>query len=110
MALLAAIGEYALVALDAVGMLVSQDISLTRQRLVALPAAEVAAMPVLVHRLSVLATENQLKSGNPTLVGHWHFPDRIKIYTGTIKIPSSSESFPLERKTGYTEIGVPFVP
>lgn len=57
-ALLAAIGEYALVALDAVGMLVSQDITLTSQRLIALPAAEVAAVPVLVHCLRVLATEN----------------------------------------------------
>lgn len=61
MAFLAAIGENALVALDAVGMLVSQDISLTRQRFIALPAAEVSAVPILVHRLRVFPTENQLR-------------------------------------------------
>lgn len=57
-AFLASISENALVALDAVGMLVSQDISLTCQRLIALPAAEVGSMPILVHCLSVITTEN----------------------------------------------------
>lgn len=61
-ALLAAISEHALVALDAVRMLVPEDVALPGQRLVALPAAEVAAVPVLVHRLRVLATENQLET------------------------------------------------
>lgn len=59
-ALLAAVGEDALVALDAVGVLIAQHVALARERLVALPAAEVATVPVLVHRLGVLATENEL--------------------------------------------------
>lgn len=41
-AVIARIGEYGLVALDAVGMLIAEDVALARQRLVALPAAEVA--------------------------------------------------------------------
>lgn len=43
-------------------MLVPEHVALSSQRLVALPATEVAAVPVLVHRLRVLATENQLES------------------------------------------------
>lgn len=59
-ALFAAVGEDALVALDAVGVLIAQHVPLAGERLVALPAAEVAAVPVLVHRLGVFATENEL--------------------------------------------------
>lgn len=59
-AFFAAVGEDAFVTLDAVGVFVTKHIALTGERLVALPAAEVAAMPVLVHRLGVLATENKL--------------------------------------------------
>lgn len=66
-ALLAAIGEDALVALDAVGVLIAQHVALARERLVALPAAEVAAVPVLVHRLGVFATENELKTKKVTV-------------------------------------------
>lgn len=57
-ALFASVGEYALVALDAVWMLIAKHVALACQRLVALPAAEVAAVPVLVHRLGVFAAEN----------------------------------------------------
>lgn len=57
-ALLASVGENALIALDAVRVLVSKYVALTRERLVALPAAEVTAVPILVHCLSVLPTEN----------------------------------------------------
>lgn len=60
-AFLAAIGENALVALDAVRMLVPENVALPCQGFVALPATEVAAVPVLVHRLCVFATENQLQ-------------------------------------------------
>jgi len=60
-ALLAAIGENALVALDAVRVLVPENVALSCQGFVALPATEVAAVPVLVHRLCVFATENQLQ-------------------------------------------------
>jgi len=60
-ALLAAIGENALVALDAIRMLVPENVALSCQGFVALPATEVAAVPVLVHRLCVFATENQLQ-------------------------------------------------
>lgn len=59
-ALLAPVSKDALVALDTVGVFIPQDISLTSQRLVALPAAEVSAMPVLVHGLGVFAAENKL--------------------------------------------------
>jgi hypothetical protein len=65
-ALLASVGENALVALDAVGVLITQHVPLPGEGLVTLPAAEVAAVPVLVHCLGVLATENELwtKGGN----------------------------------------------
>lgn len=59
-ALLATISENALVALDAIRMLISEDVALSCQGFVTLPATEVAAVPVLVHRLRVFATENQL--------------------------------------------------
>lgn len=62
-ALLAAIGEDAFVALDAVGVLIPQHVALTGERLIALPAAEVAVVPVLVHRLGVFAAENKLVAG-----------------------------------------------
>lgn len=62
-AFFAAVGEDALVALDAVGVLIPEDVALAGQRLVALPAAEVTAVPVLVHRLGVFATENKLVTG-----------------------------------------------
>lgn len=55
-AFFAAVRENALVALDAVGVLVTEHIALARERLITLPAAEVAAVPVLVHRLGVFAT------------------------------------------------------
>jgi len=57
---LAGIGEDCLVTLNAVGMVILQDIALTREALIALPAAEVPRVPVLRHRLGVLATENEL--------------------------------------------------
>lgn len=60
-AFLAAIGEHALVTLNAVRMLVPEDVALSCQGFVALPATEMAAVPVLVHRLRVFATENQLQ-------------------------------------------------
>lgn len=60
-ALLAGISEDRFVALNAVGVVIAQHVALASQRLVALPAAEVARMPVLGHGLGVLATENQLK-------------------------------------------------
>lgn len=37
-------------------MFIAQHVTLASERLVALPAAEVATVPVLAHRLSVLAT------------------------------------------------------
>lgn len=59
-AFLTAVSEDTLVAFDAVRVLISEHVTLTRERLIALPAAEVTAVPVLVHRLGVLATENEL--------------------------------------------------
>lgn len=65
-ALLAAISENALVAFDAVRVLVPEHVTLPGQRFITLPATEMAAVPVLVHRLRVLATENQLETKNAT--------------------------------------------
>lgn len=42
-------------------MVVAQHVTLAGQALVALPAAEVARVPVLGHGLRVLAAENQLQ-------------------------------------------------
>lgn len=39
-------------------MIIPDNIALSRQALVALPATEVARMPILVHGLCVFATEN----------------------------------------------------
>jgi len=49
--------EHAFVALGAVGMVVLEHVALARQTLVALPAAEVLCVPVLGHRLRVLAAD-----------------------------------------------------
>lgn len=57
-ALLACVGEDILVAFNAERMLVSQHIALTGERLVALPAAEMARVPVFGHRLCVFTAEN----------------------------------------------------
>lgn len=46
-------------------MVVAQNVSLTGQTFVALPAAEVLPVPVLVHGLRVFATENQLQQKIP---------------------------------------------
>lgn len=55
-ALLAHVGEHVLVALDAVGVLVTQHVPLAGETLVALPTAEVTRVPILRHGLGVLAT------------------------------------------------------
>lgn len=46
-ALLACIGKYILVAFNAVRMIITQNVTLTGQALIALPAAKVARVPVL---------------------------------------------------------------
>ena len=60
-AIVARVGEDGLVAFDAVGMLVAQDVALPSQRLVALPATKVAQVPILRHGFRILSTENQLR-------------------------------------------------
>lgn len=60
-AFLASVGEDTLVALDAIGLFISQDVALSGEGLIALPAAEVTAVPVLVHRLGVFTAENELQ-------------------------------------------------
>ena len=57
----AGVGEDRLVALDAVRMLVAQHIALACQRFVALPAAEVAQVPIFRHGFGVFAAKNQLR-------------------------------------------------
>lgn len=59
-AVVAVVGEDGLVALDAVRMLVAQNVALPGQRLVALPATEVAQVPILGHGFRVLSAKNQL--------------------------------------------------
>lgn len=54
--LLTGIREDTLVTGNAVRMIVPQNVPLTCETLVTLPAAEVLTMPVLVHSFSVLAT------------------------------------------------------
>lgn len=61
-ALLASVGEYLFVALDAVGMLVAKHVPLPGQGFVALPAAEMLSVPVLLHRIGVFRAENQLET------------------------------------------------
>lgn len=67
-ALLAGVGEDGLVAGHAVRMLIPQDVALPGQALVALPAAEVLAVPVLVHGLGVLPAENKLEAAKEALL------------------------------------------
>lgn len=59
LALLTRVGEQALVTLDAEGMLVSQDVAVSCQGQVAVPAAKVAAMPVLVHGFRVFPRKDK---------------------------------------------------
>jgi len=56
-AVIAGVGEDTLVALGAVGMIVLEHVALASQAFVALPAAEVLRVPVLRHRLGVLAAD-----------------------------------------------------
>jgi len=57
--LIAGVGKDRFIAADAVGMVITEDITLARQGLVALPTAEVGRVPVLIHRLRVLSAKNQ---------------------------------------------------
>lgn len=57
-ALLASVGKDSFVALDAVRMFVSQHVALAGEALVAVPAAEMPAVPVLRHGFCVFATKN----------------------------------------------------
>jgi len=58
--LLTRVGKEILVALDAVRMFLTQDVTVTGQVKVTVPAAEVTAMPILIHGFGVLAREDQL--------------------------------------------------
>ena len=64
LALLAGVGEEVLVALDAVGVFLAQDVAVSGQREVAVEAAEVTTVPILLHRFRVLARKDQLKLMN----------------------------------------------
>lgn len=57
-AFFASIGEDILVAFNAIGMIVTYDITLAGEAFIALPAAEMAGMPILIHGLCVFTTEN----------------------------------------------------
>jgi len=56
------VGEKLFVASDTVRMFFPQDVSLSRQRLVAVPTAKVLRVKFLIHGSRVLAGENQLRS------------------------------------------------
>eukprot|EP00914_Ancora_sagittata_P032073 GHVO01064998.1.p2 GENE.GHVO01064998.1~~GHVO01064998.1.p2 ORF type:complete len:197 (+),score=18.25 GHVO01064998.1:1064-1654(+) len=58
LAFFARVGEEALVALDAVRMLLAQDVPVSGQVQVAVEATEVSAMPVLVHGACVFARKD----------------------------------------------------
>lgn len=72
-ALLATISENALVTLDAVGVFIPEHVALAGKRLVALPAAEVTAVPVLVHGLGVFTAENKLWTKNEVMLTYLTF-------------------------------------
>ena len=57
-ALLTSVGEYILVTLDAIGMIITYYITLAGQALIALPATKMARMPILIHGLRIFTTEN----------------------------------------------------
>lgn len=59
-AILAGVGEVALVALDAKGFVLLEHIALAGQVRVAVAAEKVVDVETLVHRLEVLVGENQL--------------------------------------------------
>jgi hypothetical protein len=59
LALFASVGEEVLIALDAVRMLLAQDVPVPSEVQVAVEAAEVPAMPVLVHGAGVFARKDQ---------------------------------------------------
>lgn len=67
-------------------MFVPEDVALSCQGFVALPATEVAAVPVLVHRLRVFATENQLQHANigrlEIAVTPWQIRSLRNLYDG----------------------------
>jgi len=61
-AFFAGVGEKLFVASDAVRMFLSQDISLAREILVAVPTGKMLRVKFLVHGSCILAGENQLRS------------------------------------------------
>lgn len=63
-AIVTVVGENRLVTLDAVRMLVAQNVTLASQRLVALPATKVAQVPILRHGFRVFSAKNQLSTAN----------------------------------------------
>jgi len=56
-AVIAGVGEDALVTFGAVGMVVLEHIALASETLIALPAAEVLRVPLLIHRLREFAAD-----------------------------------------------------
>lgn len=63
-ALVAGIGKYLFIAAHAIRVLVSKNVPLPSKWVIALPTAEVAWMPVLIHGFGVLTAEDQLKVSN----------------------------------------------
>lgn len=57
-AFLTSVGKQVLVALDAVRVLLTQDVAVTCQRLLAVPAHKMLLMEVLLHGFGVFTTED----------------------------------------------------
>ena len=62
--------KHGLIAVDAVGMLITQDVSVASQRQITLETRKVTCMPVVVHRLCVLRGEYQLQHKNTSATLH----------------------------------------
>lgn len=58
MAFLAVFSELFFIALYAVGMIISDDVPLSSESVIAIKATKMTRMPILVHGFRVLPTEN----------------------------------------------------
>lgn len=57
-ATLASVGKDILIALDAIGMVITENVPLPSEGFIALPATEVGGVPILGHGFRVFSTEN----------------------------------------------------
>jgi len=84
------VSKHRLVAVDAVRMLVTQNVSVPSQRQVTVETRKVTCMPVLIHRLRVLSGENQLQHAN-TVTQHKPIINVISWTAEIIFMPEQAE-------------------